>query len=346
MLVNDAKAIARDWINQSSANIPGFQGAFFHGSVNWLPDDVELPSTSDLDVMIILADEHNAAKPGKLVYRDVLLEISFISNDELRSPEQILGRSELAGSLAAASVIADPTGHLTGLQAAVSRDYAKRRWVRARYEQAREKVRRNLAAIDPAAPFPDQITAWLFGAGVTTHILLVAGLENPTVRKRYSAVRALLAEYGRLDFYEPLLALLGCGQMTRDRVERRLASLEGAFDAAAAVIRSPFFFAADISPHGQSVAIEGSRELIEQGEHREAVFWIVATYARCLTVLHHDAPPEMRARHEPGFRALLADLGIVSPADLLARSGEVEAFLPRVREVAEQVMSANQRIES
>src|SRR5829696_1691354 len=122
MLVGNAKAIARDWVNETLAAIPGFQGAFFHGSVNWLPDDADLSATSDLDVMIVLDAENAAAKPGKFVYRDVLLEVSFIAIDQLQTPEQILGRSELAGSFASDSIIADPTGHLTRLRIGVARE--------------------------------------------------------------------------------------------------------------------------------------------------------------------------------------------------------------------------------
>ena len=35
-----------------------------------------------------------------------------------------------------------------------------------------------------------------------------------------------------------------------------------------------------ITPAARPIAIDGSRELIEAGAHREAVFWIVATFAR------------------------------------------------------------------
>src|SRR4051794_27660808 len=111
MLLKHAKANARDCVNQTFGDMPGFRGAVFHRSANWLPDDAELPPTSDLDMMIVLDAANEAVKPGKMVYRGVLLEVSFIAFDELQSPEQILGRSELAGSFAADSVIADLTGH-------------------------------------------------------------------------------------------------------------------------------------------------------------------------------------------------------------------------------------------
>jgi hypothetical protein len=237
----------------------------------------------------------------------------------------------------------DPKGWLEPLHEWVAQDFAKARWVLLRCNDARERVLRNLASVDPGGPFPAQVTSWLFGTGVTTHVVLTAGLRNPTVRRRYETVRELLAEYDRLDFYEELLAFLGCAEMSQQRVEQHLAALEPAFDRAGAAVRSPFFFASDLSPIGRRIAIDGSREMIERGAHREAVFWIVATYARCMTVFEADAA-ELVASYEPGFRALLADLGIVTMADIVRRANEVEAFLPAVWKIAMAIVEANPEI--
>jgi hypothetical protein len=247
MLVSDAKAIAHQWVTEQATQLPDFQGAFYHGSSNWLADDAVLPATSDLDVMVVLADANPPEKPGKFIYRGVMLEVSYLAADQLQSAEQVLGQYHIAGSFHAPSMIADRSGHLTKLQEAVSRDYAKRQWVYRRCEDVRNKILSNLASLDETAPFHDQVTTWLFATGVTTHMLLVAGLKNPTVRKRYGAVRELLMEYGRLDFYEPLLGLLGCAQMSRERVEEHLTALAYVFDFTKTVIKTPFFFAADIT---------------------------------------------------------------------------------------------------
>jgi hypothetical protein len=173
----------------------------------------------------------------------------------------------------------------------------------------------------------------------------VAGLKNPTVRRRYVAARELLADYRRLDFYETLLELLGCARMSRARVEQHLAALAAVFDAAKAAIATPFFFASDISDIARPIAIDGSRELIERGCHREAIVWMVATYSRCQKALYHDAPVEMRDRFSPGYRLLLGDLGITSFTDLQRRGEQIKAFLPRLWEVAEAIMAANPEIE-
>ena len=345
MNVKLAKDVAQQWVTEEAGKIPGFRGAFYHGSTNWLPDEADLPATSDLDIMVVLADPDPPEKPGKFIYHDVLLEISYLSENELRSPEQILGQSHMAGSFKAESILLDPTGRLAKLQTAVAADYAKRRWVYRRCEHVRSKILNNLRSLDETAPFHDQVLPWLFATGLTTHVLLVAGLKNPTVRRRYVAAREVLADYGRLDFYEDLLVPLGCAGMSRASVEHHLAALAEAFDATKTVIRTPFFFASDISDMARPIAIDGSREMIERGDHREAVFWIVATYSRCQKALYHDAPAGMRDRYSPGYRQLLGDLGITSFADLERRSAQLREFLPRVWEVAEAIMAANPDIE-
>ena len=341
MIVKDAKRAAREWVMEEASEAPGFCGALYAGSTNWLPDEAAFPPTSDVDVWVVLADRGQPAKLGKFIRRDVILDVSCLPSDQLLSPDRILGDYHLAGSFRTPSIIADPSGRLTKLQAAVSRDFAKRRWVYRRCEHAKNRVLRNLRSLNASEPFHDKVTAWLFATGVTTHVLLVAGLRNPTVRQRYVAVRELLADYGRMDFYETLLKMLGCARMSRESVSQHLTALTEVFDAAKAVVKTPFPFASDISDVARPITIDGSWDLISRGYHREAIFWMVATYSRCQKVLYHDAPAEMRDRFGPGYLQLLGDLGISSFADLRQRNEQVELFLPRVWEVAEAIMAAN-----
>ena len=345
MVVKDAKDVARQWVIEEASKVPGFYGAFYHGSTNWLPDDAVLPATSDVDVMVVLADPNPPDKLGKFIFRDVILEVSYLPSDQLQSPDLILGQSHMAGSFRTRSIILDPSGQLTKLQAAVSKDYAKRQWVYKRCEYARDKVLRNLQGLKESEPFHDQVVAWLFATGVTTHVLLVAGLKNPTVRRRYVAAKELLAEYSHLDFYETLLEMLGCAQMSRVCVEHHLSALTDVFDVAKAVVKTPFFFASDISDIARPIAIDGSQEMIEHGYHREAIFWMVATYSRCQKVLYHDVPVEIQDRFSPRYRQLLDDLGITSFADLHEQGERVKELLPRVWEVTEAIMAANPGIE-
>jgi hypothetical protein len=265
MIVREGKRIARDWVEQCASEAPGFAGAYFAGSINSLPDEAPLAVTSDIDLWIVYEGTTPPVERGKRPHEGVLVDVSCAPFEQLHSAERIVADYHVAPSFAADSIILDPSGRLTELHTAVAAEYRTTQWVRARCEHARSNVLKYIDALAEHASFPDAVLAWLFAAGVTTHILLAAGLKNPTVRRRYAALRELLDEHGRLDEYEPFLELLGCARMSRHRVELCLAELAAAFDAAAGLIKTPFAFASDISPHARGIAIDGSRELIEAG---------------------------------------------------------------------------------
>lgn len=332
-----AREVAAAWAEAEGARTPGFAGAFLHGSINWLPDKAALPASSDLDVMVVLAGDEPAQKPGKFRYQGVLLEVSYLPLVEVANADQILGNAHLAGSFHRPSVLADPTGYLAALHQEVARHYAEEAWVYRRCADVAAKIRQPFPP--PGAPFPNQVNAWLFPAGLATHLLLVAGLRNPTVRQRYGAVRELLVDQGRLDVYAGLLEDLGVAAMTPSRATAHLDALEAAFVDAAQAIRSPFFFAADISEAGYAVAIGGTRELIARGDHREAIFWLAATAVRCQQIFLQDAP-HLMPRHAPGFRALLNDLNVPDRNALVARHAATVARLPECWQVAHELIAA------
>ena len=336
--------MARRWVDQTGRKTRGFAGAFLHGSINWLTAIDPLPATSDVDVILIIDGATPPDKIGKIRHEGVLLDVSSLPFRELSSAEDVLGQYHLAGSFAGSSVIADPTGRLTALQSAVSRDYAKRRWVRRRCEHARDKVLQGYAPRE-ADPLADQVIACLFPAAICCHLLLVAGLRNPTVRNRYLPTRELLAEYGRLDLYEELLGLLGAADLDAAAVRRHFAAMTRAFAAAAIAPKPAFPFAADISDSGRPVAVDGSRELIDAGYHREAVFWIAVTFSRCMKILDAVQSVAPAAEIEHGYQSLLNDLGLASFADRMRRRRLIEAALPRIWEVAEAIMETHPTVD-
>jgi hypothetical protein len=341
MRVSEAREIAREWVEQVAGAQPDYLGAYFAGSIVEMGDDDELPTSSDVDIVVVTAGAVEGLQHGKHLYRGALLEPSTLSWEQLSSPETVLSSYHLAGSFRVDTVIADPTGRLRDLQREVAAGFAKRSWVRRRCQDAFRKSAAGLAAIDPEAPFHQQVLSWVFPTGVMTHVLLVAALRNPTVRRRYLAVRQVLSEYGHEDFYERLLCLLGCERMTRGQVAAHLPGLAAMYDAASAVARTPFSFSADITALARPIAIGGSEELIAAANHREAVFWMVVTAARCQTILVADAPPEVWRAHVPVFASLLADLGIGDASDLKRRAKDATACLPALWQVAEDILSRN-----
>lgn len=341
MLVQEARDRAREWVAAEAAGQPGFVGVVCHGSTNWLPDDAVFPAASDFDLLVFWNGDELPAKPGKVLHNGVLLEPTYLSSEEIASPEEVLGSCHLAGSFRAPHILADPVGVLGNLQVEVARGYAQSQWVMVRCERAMETVRNVLTALKESAPLHNQVTSVHFAAGITTHVLLSAGLRNPTVRKRYAAVRELLIEYGFPEFYEKLLELGGMAHQSRQDVVRHLEALAEAYDAAKTFLRTPYRFAADLTEASRPVVIDGSRELIALGLHREALFWMVAVYCRCRHVLAQDAPADIFARHDVGFQRLVEDIGLSTFADRKERAAKIEDMLPRVWEVATAIRDAN-----
>lgn len=338
--VASARAAAVEWVMGHAAGEPWFRGAYFGGSTAELPDEAELAPASDVDTFVVTAAAEAPPKLGKFVYRGALLEVTYLPWGLLASAEAVLGHYHLAGAFRRDAIIADPTGGLRAVQAEVSRHFAEEAWVRRRCAHARRGSENGLGAIDASAPWHEQVTTWLFGTGVATHVLLVAALRNPTVRLRYLRAREVLVEYGQADLYPGLLALLGCAEMTAERAEHHLRELARTFDAAAAAFKTPYRFGSDISAAARPISIDGSRALIRSGRHREAVFWMVATFGRCHAILAVDAPDVGRAL-APGLQAMVADLGITCTDDLLRWAEAALRFLPRVWETAEAIMGSN-----
>ncbi|OAH14499.1 hypothetical protein [Streptomyces jeddahensis] len=340
MKVGPARAAAVQWVSEYAASDAGFRGAYFCGSTVGLPDDAELPPSSDIDLFVVTAQDPPRAKPGKLRYRGALLEVSHLPWAQLASADDVLASYHLAGNFRTGAIIDDPTGRLRELHQHVSTRFAARPWVLRRCQDARHRIETRLAAIVTSAPFHEQVTAWLFPTGVTCHVLLVAALRNPTVRLRYLAAREVLTDYGHLGLYPDLLGLLGCSHLSAQRVQHHLDELAATFDATVHVAKTPFFFSSDISPVARPIAIEGSQALIDAGHHHEAVFWIIATFARCHTILATDAP-HLHEALAPAFQAAVADLGISSTRDLLDRAGEVTGCLPRLWQTTEDILAGN-----
>ena len=189
--------------------LPGVVGAYTAGSTNWLPDDAVLPASSDLDVMLVLADADPPVKPGKVQYRGALLELSYLSDAPFQNADDILGHYHLANSFQSARILLDPSGRLAALQGEVAREYPRAARVRQRLAHVEANMRGYAAAVATWDMLHEQVTCWLFAAGGLTHMLLVAALRNPTVRLRYLAARDLLAEHGQLELYETLLGRSG-----------------------------------------------------------------------------------------------------------------------------------------
>lgn len=344
MLVKHVKAAVSEWVQEEAGKHATFYGAFLLGSITSLDDDASLPATSDVDVRLLLDDDNPPRGYHKIPYQGLVIEYSYEPSSRYQSPEAILGAYPLAHHFSRPNVIADPSRHLTRLQMVVAANYPKREWVRKRCEHAREMLLGSLEWLDESDPFLRQIFAWLYPAPAAPHMLLVADLQNPTIRRSLVVAKEILERYGHPSLHDELLAYLGSVDMSREQVMGLLANYAEVYEVAKEVIRTPFFESSTISDYSRSIAIDGARTLIESGFHREAVFWITFLHHACQTALNNDAPPEIREQFAPKFDRLLRELGISSFHDLQQRNNALKALVPRIWEVAEAVMEANPAI--
>lgn len=338
-----ARAAARAWVEESARSMPGYRAAFLAGSITSLPDAAIVPLWSDTDIIVVL-DGEAPAKAGKFRSNGALLEGTFLSRASIADPDAVLRSYHAANALATGAILDDPTGWLAGIQAEVRREFPRRHRVEERCAAARAGVEVGFAALADTGSLAERAQSWVFPTGVMTHILLVTGLRNPTVRRRYETVRELLAEHDRLDLHERLLEVLGCRQLDRTTVERHLGTVTRLFDAASPVRADAYRFFSDISAAARPISIDGSRDMIGRGLHREAVFWLVVTGSRALQKLQHGVGPAAAAPFEGGFVDLLADLGISSYDDMLARRDAALILLPDVWDAAQEIMNATPEI--
>jgi hypothetical protein len=344
MRMREARAVARQWVEEEVSSLPGFLGAYLSGSMTALPDDAALPAASDVDIKVVLDGTDVPGNPQKYCFRNAVLDVSWESSDEVRSPEAVLGTYYTAGHFTHPCIISDPSGHLAEIQAVVAREFARREWVRKRCEHAREQLRESLTWLNPSGPSHDQALAWLFPIVFTPPMVLVADLRNPTHRRGLAILGQVLARYGCAALHERVLGIVGSEAMSRGQVETLLAACAEAFDVAQAVRATPFLLASNISDFARPVAIGGAQELIGDGYHREALPWIAFIHTLCQKVLSNDAPEEVRDRFMPGYERLLTALGVPTYGDLAGRQEQLGQLVPELWQVVEEIIETNPAI--
>ena len=140
------------------------------------------------------ADGHRGrSPPGKRLVDGVLVDVSYRRRRRVADPARVAASFVYAPSFRGGQVLADPTGQLGRLEAAIAPGFASPAAVRARTDDVHRRIRARLTALDPAAPWPELVLAWLFPTSLTAVRALVAALRTPTVRLRYLRAREVTA---------------------------------------------------------------------------------------------------------------------------------------------------------
>lgn len=300
LTVGDAIAIASNWI--ASSDLP-FSSAFIGGSVAYAKPDTNYDPASDVDCYLIVDGDPPDGKIGKITVEGVLLDVSWIPWQQIENAES---HAVLASLLHFGLVTRDTHGNLRDLKQRIDEDFASPEAIEIRLEDMRSRIRPLASPVNQAqlAP-PEQVMNWLFPATLATHIPLIRACAPLTVRKRFLAARNVMEPA----HYEELLALYGFYIVTKDQAQSWLDDTAALFDHAAHLAAdSSRFWASDIQADARPISIGGSQLLIDSGFHREALYWIIATRTRCLTVMNDsnaDTSPYL-----PAFNGMTEFLGI------------------------------------
>ena len=338
----EVKEIAGDWISRNASRIPGFCGAFFGGSINWTDDGAEWPKTSDVDVFVIV-DSIPASKlvQRKFLYNRVLLEVSAFDSERFQTAEHVLSDYPMACHFAVPSLIADPTGKLNELHNEVAEHYAEKKWIRTRIQQANENVLSEIGdMISPDPKLRRPFYIFLIVAK-TAQTLLLGSLLNPTWRKALVISREILAAINSLSLHEKMLKLLGSVDMDFGEVESHFTQCVTAFDYAKEIICTPFFGDFAISDVARPIYIDGSREILDMGYHREALLWILVVRALCQIAIDNDAPENQKDQYDKEYRKFLRRLGLRTFQDYEQRAVLCKETLKETTAASERIINKN-----
>lgn len=343
MNVAEVSAIAREWVEQYGSRLPGYCAAHLMGSVPALPKTAAFPPYRDVDIAIISSegkkdDEHNV----EVSYRGVIIECGFYGTDEYASAEVLLANPGLAPHLAVDSVLHDPHGLLRAVQPLVAHGYRRRHWVLARCEVEKRDALDLLQKLGHAAATDEYLgVLYPLVAQPLCGLIAVAHLCAPTHRRCLGMTHDLLHQAGRPELHEALLDLLGYTTLTRTQVESWLQPLSTAFDRAVAVKRSPSPYGFKVHAHIRPYFVEGARELIEEGLHREAMWWLVSGFYVCNAVIQNDGDAGEKGYFEDVYRAMLGSLATETPSERQARTLRARRLAGEMFALADKTVAAH-----
>ena len=340
MTVGEAKAIAREWVAQHAAEVPGLVGVFIAGSMNHRPDDSEYQPNSDVDLWHVMEGDPEVLGHMEVLYQGVLLELAGKPLAQFADAETVLNSWVNASQLRMPGVIHDPTGRLTAIQREVAHRFAEPRYLKARCAGIESWVRDGLLpAMASGATLNRRITDFVFAGNTIRQLPLVAAGQPPTFRRSAMLFTNEMIARGHGELADGMLEYIGSIAMSRTDAERLLEECRAAFDRAIEVHRSPVPFDFKLCPATRSIYIDGCRELIDAGYPREAVWWIHAAHYIAHNALERDAPQEWEQIYREPYERLLDAMGIGSLESVAAKAPLAEELLSRTMAVAQEIMS-------
>jgi len=346
-MVSQVVELAREWVELEGRKTPGFHGAYLLGSILDMPENASFATYRDVDLGIVVPDgsgHDSGRKNDELLYRGLILEISYHELERFRSLEAVLSDPEYTSCFAVDCILSDPTDILRDLHTVVARDCARRKWVLARCDYEKARFMDHLRAMrQPASP---TAAGFHLGYGLCylAGLVAVADLRVPTHRRCLILMRELLEPRGESALCEEALDILGCRHMNRAQIESYLQEGAEIFDRAVEVKRSPSPTGHKLHAFGRPYFVQAAKEMIDEGYHREAMWWICGCYNLSNAAIQNDAPEEEKPQFQASLDCLLDDMGLSTPEDWAVRAEQARALAEEVFQVADEIVAQNPEI--
>jgi hypothetical protein len=338
--VSEVIEIVREWVDLHARYLPDFAGAYLWGGITALPANAPFPLYRDVDVVVVLPE---GAQPDtvEVFYRGLMLEVISIDLKDHQDAEAILANPSQGPNLATTQILADPTGILEPLHQAVAAQYRQRRWIQARCDKEKASADKQLVAMRQAStPTARSDSVWAF-LGALSGLLAVSQLKRPTTRRTLTLLRDLLEAQGRPDLNEVALKVMGSAHMSRPDVQALLDETVIAFDRSVEVYETPTPYGFTIKPHLRPYLVAATQEMIDEGSHREAVYWIAALAGESYLVLQNDAPDAEKPLFAAQQQALQAALGYTSTALWPDRVASAERLAWEIYDIADTLAAGH-----
>lgn len=329
--------LVREWVETEASQLPNFAGAYLWGGITALEGDAPFKLWRDLDVVIVLT-EGAGEEDDEVLYKGLSLEVIYKNLDEHYDVDAALANPSAGPNLASTTILADPTGALTTLQQRVAAAFAQPRHVAAR---AAAEVRDAQAALDAmfAATTPAQRMDAVRGVlGALSGLLAVAQLARPTTRRTIALLGELLEAQQRPDLLEEALEVMGSATMTAAEVLALLDDALGAVARAAEVYQTPIPYGFALRTHLLPYYREGALEMIDEGRHREAMYWVSCLDTAYLA-LANDAPDDEKPLWARHLDHLYASLGLTDEAAWPTRIALAESLTRAIELLANQLLA-------
>ena len=343
--VAEITALVKEWALTQSGGIPGFMGAYLFGGITELPGDAFFPDYRDVDLIVVTQGKSRPQEENLEVdFQGVMLEVGFMGLERHSSAEILASDPSIAPNFIHTQILADPAHFLGPLQAAVIALYPQRKTVIARCNMEKERLLNTLESFRQAGSVDGAwISLWELLNNVSG-LLALADLRKPTHRRSLTLLKDILSAQGRLDLHEEALEIWGVVQMSRQRVQALLEEAGQLFDRALLVKRSPSPFDFKLRPHLRPYFIAASQEMIDEGNPREATFWMLVGYIIASLALMKDAPEQEKAAVARAYQSLAEEVGIGSPAARLARYQMAENYCGKIITLAYRILDQNPSI--